>query len=66
MFQENEKLIKEYGMLRKFDDSKKFLMDGRMHLGKAKTFLGLQKWKGLYIRVYRKFLKSLLMDQSLL
>jgi cell division cycle protein 37 len=30
---ENEKLIKEYGMLQKFDDSKKFLMDGRTHLG---------------------------------
>merc|ERR1719347_2543582 len=25
---ENEKKIKDYGMLKKFDDSKKFLMDG--------------------------------------
>ena len=30
---ENEKLIKEYGMLQRFDDSKKFLMDGRTNLG---------------------------------
>ena len=30
---ENEKLIKEYGMLQRFDVSKKFLMDGRTHLG---------------------------------
>lgn len=29
---ENEKKIKEYGMLQKFDDSKKFLMDGNTHL----------------------------------
>jgi cell division cycle protein 37 len=37
---ENEKIIKEYGMLQKFDDSKKFLMDGRSHLGKEIVWHG--------------------------
>ena len=35
---ENEKLIKEYGMLQRFDDSKKFLMDGRTHLGEELAY----------------------------
>ena len=34
---ENEKIMKEYGMLQKFEDSKKYLMDGRTHLGEGKT-----------------------------
>jgi len=41
---ENEKLIKEYGMIRKFDDSKKFLMDGRMHLACDETANYLVIW----------------------
>ena len=36
---ENEKLIKEYGMLQKFDDSKRFLLDGKTHLGKPYPLL---------------------------
>ena len=34
---DNQKLIKEYGMIRKFDDSKKFLMDGKTHLASEET-----------------------------
>jgi cell division cycle protein 37 len=38
---ENQKIIKEFGMLQKFEDSKRFLMDGKTHLGqqKLKSFL---------------------------
>jgi cell division cycle protein 37 len=38
---ENQKIIKEFGMLQKFEDSKRFLMDGKTHLGqqKLKPFL---------------------------
>merc|ERR1719410_1624488 len=41
---ENEKLMKEYGMLQKFDDSKKFLMDGRTHLASDETANYLVLW----------------------
>jgi len=41
---ENEKLMKEYGMLQKFDDSKKFLMDGRTHLASEETANYLVLW----------------------
>jgi len=34
---ENEAIIKEFGMLQKFEDSKKFLMDGRTHLACEET-----------------------------
>jgi len=37
MCQELEFFFKEYGMLQKFDDSKKFLMDGNTHLGEYQT-----------------------------
>ena len=40
--------FKEYGMLQKFDDSKKFLMDGNTHLGEYQTsfyyFGGFCNW----------------------
>ncbi|XP_023332389.1 hsp90 co-chaperone Cdc37 [Eurytemora carolleeae] len=42
--QENKKLIKEYGMLQKFDDSKKFLMDGNTHLACEETANYLVIW----------------------
>ena len=51
---DNEKLMKEYGMLQKFDDSKKFLMDGRTHLASDETANYLVLWcldlemEGLY------------------
>merc|ERR1719361_2670270 len=41
---DNEKLMKEYGMLQKFDDSKKFLMDGRTHLASDETANYLVLW----------------------
>merc|ERR1719411_194026 len=41
---DNEKLMKEYGMLQKFDDSKKFLMDGRTHLASEETANYLVLW----------------------
>ena len=41
---DNEKLMKEYGMLQKFDDSKKFLMDGRTHLACEETANYLVLW----------------------
>lgn len=41
---ENEKLIKEYGMQQKFDNSKKFLMDGRTHLACDETANYLVIW----------------------
>merc|ERR1719433_1923370 len=41
---DNEKLMKEYGMLQKFDDSKKFLMDGRTHLACDETANYLVLW----------------------
>ena len=51
---DNEKLMKEYGMLQKFDDSKKFLMEGRTHLASEETANYLVLWcldlemEGLY------------------
>ena len=41
---ENEKKIKEYGMLQKFDDSKKFLMDGMTQLACDETANYLVIW----------------------
>lgn len=41
---ENETIIKEYGMLQKFDDSKKFLMEGRTHLACEETANYLVIW----------------------
>merc|ERR1719347_904833 len=41
---ENEKKIKDYGMLKKFDDSKKFLMDGNTHLACDETANYLVIW----------------------
>lgn len=41
---DNEKVIKEYGMLQKFDDSKKFLMDGRTELACEETANYLVIW----------------------
>merc|ERR1719278_2146199 len=41
---DNEKLMKEYGMLQKFDDSKKFLMEGRTHLVSDETANYLVLW----------------------
>jgi len=41
---DNEKLMKEYGMLQKFDDSKKFLMEGRTHLASEETANYLVLW----------------------
>ena len=41
---DNEKLIKEYGMLQKFEDSKKFLMNGRTHLASEETYNYLLLW----------------------
>lgn len=41
---ENEKKIKEYGMLKKFDDSKKFMMDGMTHLACDETANYLVIW----------------------
>jgi len=41
---ENEKLIKEYGMLQKFDDSKRFLMDGNTNLACEETANYLVIW----------------------
>lgn len=41
---DNQKLIKEYGMIRKFDDSKKFLMDGKTHLASEETANYLVIW----------------------
>merc|ERR1719278_466976 len=41
---DNEKLMKEYGMLQKFDDSKKFLMEGRTHLASDETANYLVLW----------------------
>jgi len=41
---ENEKAIKEYGMLQKFDDSKKFLMDGKTALACDETANYLVIW----------------------
>jgi len=40
----NEKEIKEYGMMQKFDDSKKFLMDGRTYLACEETANYLVIW----------------------
>jgi len=40
----NEKEIKEYGMMQKFDDSKKFLMDGRSSLACEETANYLVIW----------------------
>jgi len=41
---ENEKLMKEYAMLQKFDDSKKFLMEGKTHLACEETANYLVLW----------------------
>jgi len=41
---DNQKLIKEYGMIRKFDDSKKFLMEGKTHLASEETANYLVIW----------------------
>ena len=41
---DNQKLIKEYGMIRKFEDSKKFLMDGKTHLASEETANYLVIW----------------------
>jgi len=41
---DNEKVIKEYGMLQKFDDSKKFLMDGKTELACEETANYLVIW----------------------
>ena len=41
---DNQKLIKEYGMIRKFDDSKKFLMEGNTHLASEETANYLVIW----------------------
>merc|ERR1712156_301245 len=41
---ENEKKIKEFGMLQKFDDSKRFLMDGMTHLACDETANYLVIW----------------------
>jgi len=41
---ENEKVIKEYGMLQKFDDSKKFLMEGKTELACDETANYLVLW----------------------
>ena len=41
---ENEKEMKEYGMLQKFDDSKKYLMDGKTHLACEETANYLVIW----------------------
>jgi cell division cycle protein 37 len=41
---ENEKKIKEFGMLRKFEDSKKFMMDGMTHLASDETANYLVIW----------------------
>lgn len=41
---DNEKLIKEYGMLQKFDDSKRFLLDGNTHLACEETANYLVIW----------------------
>jgi len=41
---DNQKLIKEYGMLQKFDDSKRFLMDGKSHLACEETANYLVIW----------------------
>merc|ERR1719361_628275 len=41
---DNEKLMKEYGMLQKFDDSKKFLMEARTHLACEETANYLVLW----------------------
>merc|ERR1711962_1868287 len=41
---ENEKQIKEFGMLKKFDDSKRFLMDGMTHLTCDETANYLVIW----------------------
>merc|ERR1712228_1129383 len=40
----NEKLMKEYAMLQKFDDSKKFLMEGKTHLACEETANYLVLW----------------------
>ena len=40
----NEKEIKEYGMMQKFDDSKKFLMEGRSTLACEETANYLVIW----------------------
>jgi len=41
---DNEKVIKEYGMLQKFDDSKNFLMDGKTELACEETANYLVIW----------------------
>merc|ERR1719430_2135620 len=41
---DNEKKIKEYGMLQKFEDSKRFLMDGMTHLACDETANYLVIW----------------------
>merc|ERR1719430_2595885 len=41
---ENESKIKEFGMLKKFDDSKKFMMDGMTHLACDETANYLVIW----------------------
>ena len=41
---DNEKLMKEYAMMQKFDDSKKFLMDGKTHLACEETANYLVLW----------------------
>merc|ERR1740137_241571 len=41
---DNQKLIKEYGMIKKFDDSKKFMMDGNTHLASEETANYLVIW----------------------
>eukprot|EP00092_Neocalanus_flemingeri_P010830 GFUD01011662.1.p1 GENE.GFUD01011662.1~~GFUD01011662.1.p1 ORF type:complete len:370 (+),score=165.36 GFUD01011662.1:59-1168(+) len=41
---DNQKLIKEYGMIKKFDDSKKFMMDGKTHLASEETANYLVIW----------------------
>ena len=41
---DNEKLMKEYGMLQKFDDSKKFLMTDNSHLACEETANYLVLW----------------------
>merc|ERR1719481_2133405 len=41
---DNQKSIKDYGMIKKFEDSKKFLMDGKTHLASEETANYLVIW----------------------
>ena len=55
---DNQKLIKEYGMIKKFDDSKKFLMDGKTHLASEETANYLVIWCLDLEMEGRKYLKD--------